>query len=404
MDCALQTSTRRGVLRSLLLAAAAGLWTACRRAIGSSASAVPTLAEVTHIRATQAAQPTQSGPVRAAETPAPATGPTVEAESDSAPAEGPSWPAVIRGPDGVWVTFPLERFYETRYRNASPRPQIDAADWELTIGGWVEYPQSLRLVDVTALPQVEAMRTLECISNPVGGTLIGNTVWRGVRLADVLSLAGLRPGGQELKMTSADGYQTSIPLDLATHQDSLLVFEMDAAPLPVKHGYPLRVLLPGRYGQKQPKWITGMEVITGEFLGTWEARGWSNEARILINSQVWEPSPLAAVSGEVVTISGIAYADESGVQRVEVSADGGITWAAADLAPGPSPLVWTEWRYQWRPPAVSQPTRVILTARATSGLGHTQRPGADESGLLDGVFPNGTSDMHRIVVTVEPSS
>ncbi len=371
--------------------------------IGASGEAIPTLAEIGRIQATHAAQPTDAPSV-------PGGTPTAESLSVGGPDSGslatsqPAWPAVIRGPDGIWVIFPLERFYETRYRYASPRPQIDVAGWELTIEGWVQYPQALKFADIIALPQVEMMRTLECISNPVGGTLIGNTVWRGVRLADALALAGPRSGGRELKMTAADGYQTSIPLDLATHPDSLLVFEMGGAPLPVKHGYPLRVLLPGRYGQKQPKWITRMEVITQEFLGYWEARGWSNEARIRVNSQIWEPSPLSVISGETVIVSGVAHADEHGIQRVEVSTDGGISWEDAQLFPGPTPLVWTEWRYEWRLPVVNQATTFTLAIRATDANGQTQRRDPEETSLLNSTFPNGTSDIHRITVTVEPLS
>jgi DMSO/TMAO reductase YedYZ molybdopterin-dependent catalytic subunit len=302
------------------------------------------------------------------------------------------------------VTSPIERFYETRYRSANPRPELSVQDWQLRVEGRVQSPQILTYEAITSLPQVEVLRTLECISNPVGGTLIGNTVWRGIRLADVLALSGVRPDARELKMTAADGYQTSVPLALAQDPDSLLVFEMDGAPLPVKHGYPVRVLLPGHYGQKQPKWIAHMEVIADEFLGYWEARGWSNEARIQINSQIWEPTSLSSVPGEAVTIWGIAFADESGVSRVEISTDDGATWRETTLMPGSTSLVWTEWRYEWTLPVVDQPTLITLAARATDGNGNRQRRRPGESGVLNNTFPDGTSDIHRITVRVEPSS
>src|SRR6185436_16023223 len=114
-----------------------------------------------------------------------------------------------------------------------------------------------------------------------------------------------------------------------------LVHQMNGGPLPVKNGYPLRVLLPGRYGQKQPKWITAIEVVTQEVLGYWEQLGWSNEAKVRINSQIWRPRPIAELTGETAVISGIAFADDSGVSRVEVSTDKGISWNPAELLSGP---------------------------------------------------------------------
>lgn len=402
---------RRDALKTLVITGVSALWAACRpgggRDTGASNVAIPTLAEVGDIQATHAAIPEETlvgtgSPEEAADVTE--ADPTEMASTPEPTREPAPWPSVVRGSDGILVTSPLTRFYETRYRNANPRPEIDAADWQLTIDGWVQYPQALSLEDIAALDQVEVMRTLECISNPVGGTLIGNTTWRGVKLADVLALAGIQTGAREVKMLAADGYDTSIPLALAQHADALLVFEMDGAPLSVKHGYPLRVLLPGCYGQKQPKWITGIEVITDEFLGYWEQRGWSNEASVQINSQIWEPAPLSRVSGSTATISGIAFADESGVSRVEISTDDGVTWQPVELIPGPSSLVWTEWRYEWVLPPVTESTPFEIAVRAVDGNGVTQRRAANDAGLLNSTFPDGTSDIHRTVVTVDSSS
>ena len=396
---------RRGVLQIIALSAGGLIWTACRRNPGGSPPpAIPTLADISHIQATRTAYPGQLAETGGSP-PAPSATPSGAGESEASPRPAErAWPSVRRHPTGVLVTSPLERFYETRYRNASPRPEIAIADWQLSIEGWVETPRTLGFEDITALPRIEVMRTLECISNPVGGTLIGNTVWKGVRLAEVLALAGVRSGAREIRMSAADGYETSIPLDLATDPDALLVFEMDGNPLPVKHGYPVRVLLPGRYGQKQPKWITRIEVITDRFLGYWESRGWSNEARVQVNSQIWEPAGLTRLSGREALLQGIAFADESGIARVEVSTDGGRSWQEAELRPGPDSLVWTEWRYVWELPEVSEPERVTLAVRAVDGHGNTQRPVPEGGGVLSDTFPDGTSDIHRIVVTLEPVS
>lgn len=354
---------------------------------------IPTLADVNHI---------QTLPVPTPEiTLESLPGSTVTTAPPPA-SEQRAWPSVDRARNGVLVTAPITRFYETRFRNASPRPEVDVTEWRLAVDGWVEKPQSLTYETLSTLSQIEAMRTLECISNPVGGTLIGNTVWQGVRLSDLLERAGVRSGAREIKMSAADGYQTSIPIDLATDPDSLLVFKMNGEPLPVKHGFPARILLPGRYGQKQPKWITQIEVITDEFLGYWEQQGWSNEARVQVNSQIWEPPNLGHVSGRTITVSGIAFADESGVSRVEISTDKGAQWHEAELVPGPSKLVWTEWRTTWELPAVTRPVSVTLTVRATDGNGVRQRHTQNETGILNKTFPDGTSDMHQIIITIEP--
>lgn len=395
-------SNRRRVLTTLLVTAASAVWAACRRVGGLADVPVPTLADAAQIQAEASRQPTATRDIPSPGDTQAAVETTSTPDEAAAPATSEpderAWPSVARAENGILITAPLTRFYETRYRTARPRPEIDRDAWQLTVDGWVSTSLTLQFDDILALPQVEEMRTLECISNPVGGTLIGNATWRGVRLADVLEQAGVRTGARELKMTAEDGYQTSIPIELARHPDSLLVYEMDGEPLPVKHGYPLRVLLPGVYGQKQPKWITHLEVITDEFLGYWETLGWSNAAVVMANSQVWEPANLSVIPPGEVTIQGIAYADDSGVSKVEVSV-GGENWYEAELVPGPSPLVWTEWRYTTS--LTAQPDPVKIAVRATTGTGDTQRDGGEQGNILGNTFPDGTSNIHWIVATVK---
>lgn len=246
--------------------------------------------------------------------------------------QGPSQAPPFKYDSPVMIT-PVDQFYEVKY--SATVPHVDASTWRLLVTGEVERPLSLTLEEIKAMPMVEEMRTLECISNPAGGDLIGNAVWRGVRLAEILQRAGVRPGVTEIVIRSADDYHTSIPLALAMDGHSLLVYWMNGIDLPVEHGYPLRALWPGRYGMKQPKWIAQLEAITDHHTDFWEGQGWSNEAIIQPNSRIdTPPSGAEFKAGEPVAIAGIAYSSDVGVARMEVSTDDGETWAGGGIDPG----------------------------------------------------------------------
>ncbi len=287
---------------------------------------------------------------------------------------------------------PIDDFYAYTFH---PQPPPAISDVHLTISGQVRNELNLSMDDLVLMPVVEDMRTLECISNPVGGKLISNAVWRGVPSAHLLELAGVLPRAIELRFECADGYHTSIPVELATDPRSFLAYWMNGVPFPANHGYPLRALWPGRYGQKQPKWITGIELIAEPHLGHWARQGWSNEALIVPNSRTDQPKKRDVVQLPTV-ISGIAFANRSGVARVDVSADDGATWHEAELVRGPSTLAWVEWRYEWQD---ARPGSYVIRARVTDGDGRTQRIGKDR--LLGGVKPNGTDLQHTVAVTVK---
>ena len=210
--------------------------------------------------------------------------------------------------------------------------------YRLEISGAVGRAFSLTMDEIRALPVVEQMRTLECIGNPVGGPLIGNAVWRGIRLADLLRQASPASSAIEVKIASADGFSTSVPVALAMHPDSLLVYDMNGVPLPEKHGAPLRVLLPGRYGMKQPKWVTSIEVITEPYLGTYERAGWTNDASVRPNTQIRTPRESEVVADATYALSGTAFAGDVGIRSIDVSLDSGRTWLPARLVKGPSAL------------------------------------------------------------------
>lgn len=289
-----------------------------------------------------------------------------------------------------------EDFYTMKFHPSAP-PVIDPATWRLVVDGLVATPLALSLADLRALSVVTVMRTLECISNPAGGTLIGNAVWRGVRLAEVLQSAQVEPEGKFLQLTSADEYHTGIPVDLAQDEASLVVFEMNGVPLPAEHGFPLRCLFPGRYGQKQPKWLTGITLQAEPHQGHWEKQGWSDTAEIRVNSRI-DSATRPKAAGEPVVVRGIAFSDASGIASVELIVDRKDAFAATLLRQAPVPftkLTWTEWEWTWTdPPAGNH----VIQAKARDGDGIAQNN--PRKNLLAGTFPDGTSDMVQVSVQV----
>jgi len=258
-----------------------------------------------------------------------------------APVQTPSQPGQ------VMVTSNAD-FYTVYYRDGSPSMP---GDWKLNVGGNVSSPLSLTLADLQAMPAIEEMRTLECISNPAGGTLISNAVWKGVRTKDLLDRAGVKPNTIEIKLEAYDGYSTAIPLDVAYDEHSFLAYEMNGQPLPIEHGKPLRCLWPGHYGMKQPKWLTTITAVTSKYLGFWEQQGWSDDALINPTSRIDLPAENATISTPTFQAQGIGFSGASGIAKIELSLDNGQTWQNVDLVRGPTPYVWTNWSWNGPTPA-----------------------------------------------------
>ncbi len=289
---------------------------------------------------------------------------------------------------------PLDDFY---VQNSNGTASLDPLQWRLSLNGMFDAPAEISLSELKRYPAFEGMRTLECIGNPVGGTLIGNTTWKGTSLAALLKEKGLQPGANYILFLSEDGYETSVPVALALDERSLLVYEMDDQALTISHGFPVRVLLPGVYGQKQPKWVVSIRAADRDKLGLWEKKGWSNEATIRVNSRIETPKLRQTLpAGVPFHLTGIALSDYSGIQSVEVSIDDGITWVPAELFPGPDNGVWTLWHWLWADP---QPGKYVVIARAMDGNGVAQTA-SGTFGVLDNVFPNGSSLMHNLSITV----
>lgn len=281
---------------------------------------------------------------------------------------------------------PTDRFYAVSKNFSDPR--VDPGPWTLAIDGAVEQPFRVTLDELRALPPQEQYFTLSCVSNVVGGDLIGNAHWRGVPLRSLIERAQPRGGIRKVVFYAADGYTDSIAYDKATFDRTLVAYEMNGQPLNARHGAPARLLIPGIYGMKNVKWATRVELLTREFRGYWQERGWSDPAPVQTFSRIDVPLGGRTVAGQT-RIGGIAHAGDRAVKRVEVTTDGGKSWVDAVLRPPLGPDAWTIWTYDWTPPGPGQYT---LEVRATDGLDRVQVPDRGSS------FPDGPTGWHSVTV------
>ena len=287
---------------------------------------------------------------------------------------------------------PTEEFYVISKNLIDP--QVDGSKWALHVSGLVGNRVDLSYDEFVAFPAQEQYTTMQCISNYVGDELIGNALWRGVPLNQVLARAGLSAGASHVLFRCADGYTVSLPIDFALRDQVVLAYQMNGAPLTDKHGYPVRLLSPGIYGMMHPKWITDILVMNEEVLGYWQQQGWSQEARMNTSIRIDLPADGSRIGPEPYLVEGIAFSGDRGISRVEVSTDGGETWSDARLKPPLGPYTWVLWDFAWTPPR-DFAGRVSVQARATDGDGVLQT--AEESSP----YPNGATGYHIVDVTVE---
>ena len=284
------------------------------------------------------------------------------------PAPGRVAPADL-GVNGVTPLFtPNEDFY--RIDTALVVPQVNPQTWSMTVGGLVERPLTLTYDDLLSMRQVEADITISCVSNEVGGDLVGNARWQGVLLSDVLTRAGLQPGAEQVVGVSVDGFTAGFPVRYATDgRLSMIALSMNGEPLPVRNGFPARLVVPGLYGYvSATKWLSEIRLTTWEgFDGYWVPRGWSKEGPIKTSSRIDVPE--GRLDPGPVVVGGIAWAPgpQRGIAAVEVRVDQG-PWQPAELGGVLSEDTWRQWRWTW--PATSG--RHLLEVRATDGLGDVQ--------------------------------
>jgi DMSO/TMAO reductase YedYZ molybdopterin-dependent catalytic subunit len=269
-------------------------------------------------------------------------------------------------------------------------PAIDAGSWALNVHGLAAGPFRLAYADFRALPQATVLTTLECISNNVGGNQISTGEFAGVRLAELVQRAQPSAQAKFVNFRSRDGYTESLPIDLVlSDPDILVAHSLGGAPLTTAHGFPARVLIPGRYGMKGPKWLEDIELAVNEIGGYWESQGWDRQAIVKTMARIDTPLDGAIIGSGAQTVGGVAFAGTRGIWGVELSADGGRTWAPAALRPSLSPLTWVIWTFQWAP----GPGEHTLAVRATDGRGAVQTADVQPS------FPSGSSGYHEIRVS-----
>ncbi|MEU6986637.1 molybdopterin-dependent oxidoreductase [Streptomyces sp. NPDC046324] len=299
---------------------------------------------------------------------------------------------------GPFIT-PNRDFY--RVDTALVVPGVDADGWRLRVHGTgVRRELSLTLPELMSRTVVERDITLACVSNEVGGDLVGNARWLGVRLADLLREAGVRPpseGGpaDQLVARSVDGMTLGTPVaDVMDGRDALLAFGMNGEPLPLDHGFPVRMIVPGLYGYVSAcKWIESIELTTFDaYDAYWVPRGWAAQAPVKTQSRIDTPRALARPGAGTVMIAGVAWAQHRGIARVEVRVDDG-PWEVARLGAEDSQDTWRQWVHPWQ----AAPGRHTLTVRATDGTGATQPEARTDT------MPDGATGRHSVVVIVEES-
>lgn len=406
METAGAPMPRRDFTRALgggVLAVVGGgvLWNVIRGALASPINAGPVEIDLNAPRPTSVAGGARPTDVTANNSTKVASGsPTtvadgnhnVEMQPTPTMVEAPATPPVPAGFEDVKAVLvpaitPTESFYITTKNFIDP--VVDGNSWNLAFKGMVDNPYSITLKDLQGMSSSDRVETLACISNPVGGTLIGDATWKGVSFADLINKAKPQSGVVDVVVRGADGYADSFPMEVALKNDCLLVYEMNGQPLTTKHGYPARLLVPNIYGMKNCKWITEVELVNNDFKGYWESQGWDDVAVYNTLSRIDNPGS-GNIPAKPLYVGGVAFAGSRGIQKVEVTTDGGKTWNDAQIRIVPGKYTWVLWTYPWNPKAGSY----TLQVRATDGTGTVQTAQRADT------YPDGATGYHTRQVRV----
>ena len=285
---------------------------------------------------------------------------------------------------------PNNNFY--RVDTAIVLPEVDPSSWQLRIHGMVSREITITFDELLRRPLIEDYVTLCCVSNPVGGPYIGNAKWLGASLASLLRQAGIKAGADQLMCTSVDGFTSGTPVQTVMDgRDALLAVAMNGQPLPIAHGFPARMVVPGLYGYvSATKWVTDINVTT--FAGNyayWAQRGWSQQAPIKTESRIDVPSGVNQIPAGRTAVAGVAWAQHKGIEAVEVRVDQG-PWNQARLAAVPDLDTWRQWVWEWDATSGNH----VIEARATDKTGYTQ------TAVLAQPEPNGATGYPSVAVTV----
>ena len=284
-----------------------------------------------------------------------------------------------------------KEFY--RVDTALSVPDVPIDGYTLRIHGMVDKEIELTYEDLLERRMIERRITLTCVSNPVGGKYVGNATWLGIPIRDLLEEAGVKDGADAVKSTSADDMTIGTPLQALNdpNRDAIIAVGMNGQPLPLRHGFPVRMVVPGLYGYvSATKWLVDLEVTRfKDFKAYWSTRGYSVKAPIKTSSRIDVPRSFAQVkAGTQVPIAGVAWSQDRGIRRVEVRVDGGA-WQQADLAAEDNIDTWRQWMWMWD----AEPGNHLIEVRATDDTGYTQ---TDKRAAI---APNGSTGWHSVNVT-----
>ncbi len=284
---------------------------------------------------------------------------------------------IYRGPD-VQALTPVSRFYVVTKNVIDPNPERGA--WRLRVAGPGLRARAYAYPELTALPFVEQETTLMCINNPVDGGLMSNALWRGIPLRALIR-DHVDPSIRRVALHAADNYIDTISIAKALDPTTIVAYTMNGEPLPDRHGFPVRAIVPGLFGEKNVKWLTGITLETTELKGFYERQGWGPTFTIPTHSRFDAPDLTKPLPRGEQDLRGVAFAGDRGVSRVEVTTDGGASWHDASFVTPYNRLSWRLWTFRWTPDG---PGAYHLSVRATDGNGNVQteqRRGAETEGV-----------------------
>ena len=293
-----------------------------------------------------------------------------------------------------------ERYYVVTKNVVDPDVNRDA--WRLEVNGLVDNATDYSYDELVSLAPVDQETTVMCISNKISAGLMSNAVWRGVPMATLLGRAGVKEGAVEVLLSGADGYNDTFSIEKAMEPTTLVVFQMNGEEIPRIHGYPVRVIVPGLFGEKQVKWVTRIEVVDHDAKGFYETQGWGPRFEVPTRSDFFAPRVGSGgggfqfnsefKAGQDVTLKGRAFGGDRGISKVEVSVDNGTSWKAATIDyPSKNDITWAFWSYVWRP-AAGEYTLVVRAYDGTGALQETERRAS---------YPReGSTGLHVVKATV----